>query len=279
MSACQNKITYFVYKLITDSETLTVTSEATDFPLTNLQAPNSQYYWQSTSDAVQTISGTISPQYVNFLILYDTNFSDTAIITLNLKYNSVLVKSIEFESIEPTIGYGEGGYGEYGYGGYVEDIEGEKMDLSRYLGEDVMCDEFELIIDDTDNPDNFIRVARFALADALIPFGGISNGVKFDVEMNDATFRTQNLGTVSFEGHTAKKLSFNCQWPVDDLPEIKYMKVILRNSKNIYISVYPTVGGNLTKVYSGLYLIQEFSGIEMQDDGKLAFSLTLIEDV
>ncbi len=98
-----------------DSVTLTATSEAGAYTVSNLVATQPGKLWRSTSAAAQTITGDLGEdKRINGFVLYAHNLSNdgSATVQLTLSNNSGHTDQVydtTVEATDPLYGWGEGG--------------------------------------------------------------------------------------------------------------------------------------------------------------------------
>jgi hypothetical protein len=151
-----------------DGVTLTATSAAGDYAVSNLVSTQPGKKWRSTSAAAQTITGDLGEdKRVNGFVLYAHNLSNdgSATVQLTLSNDSGHTDQVYDSSIEatdPLYGWGEGPYGMEGYGGYSN--EGWQQQFTTiWIASTQVARYFRVIITDTANSDNYVEAGRVKL--------------------------------------------------------------------------------------------------------------------
>ena len=151
-----------------DGVTLTATSAAGDYAVSNLVSTQPGKLWRSTSAAAQTITGDLGEdKRINGFVLYAHNLSNdgSATVQLTLSNNSGHTDQVydtTVEATDPLYGWGEGPYGMEGYGGYSD--EGWQQQFTTiWIASTQVARYFRLIITDTANSDNYVEAGRIKL--------------------------------------------------------------------------------------------------------------------
>jgi hypothetical protein len=151
-----------------DGVTLTATSTAGDYAVSNLTSTQPGKKWRSTSAVAQTITGDLGEdKRVNGFVLYAHNLSNdgSATVQLTLSNDSGHTDQVYDTSIEatdPLYGWGEGPYGMEGYGGYSD--EGWQQQFTTiWIATTKVARYFRVIITDTSNSDSYVEAGRIKL--------------------------------------------------------------------------------------------------------------------
>ncbi len=148
-----------------DGVTLTATSEAGDYTVSNLTSTQPGLIWRSTSAAAQTITGDFGEEKRSTsFCLYAHNISNdgsaTVQVTLsNDSGHTDQVYDTTVEATDPLYGWGEGPYGMEGYGGYSSEGWAQPFTVI-WFGSTYVARYFRCIITDTSNSDSYIQAGR-----------------------------------------------------------------------------------------------------------------------
>lgn len=134
---------------------ITASSQAKDYPVSNIQDDRPSSIWKSaglfsTSHTLTGIFGE-TPTVVSCMALLNLVCNTYALITINLKLGATIVKSLSLTGEEILYGYGEGPYGLFAYGGYAAPGREWLAKFRVRWFEEVLCDNWEVIINQTDN--------------------------------------------------------------------------------------------------------------------------------
>lgn len=148
-----------------DGTTLTVTSEAGSYSVSNLLNVQNGRIWRSTTDAAQTITGDFGEEKRSTAFcLYAHNLSNdgTASVRVTLSNDSGHTDQVydtTVEATDPLYGWGEGPYGMEGYGGYSSEGWAQPFTVI-WFGSTIVARYFRCIITDTSNSYNYIQAGR-----------------------------------------------------------------------------------------------------------------------
>jgi len=162
-----------VHSSKSDGVTLTATSAAGNYAITNVQNKQPSLKWRSTTDAAQTISGDFgAAEVIGCVVIYNHNISAAGSIAVTLASNSgfstdVFTKTVD--AIDATLGYGTQQYGHDGYGGYSELGWQQRFTIIWFTP--ISRRYFKVVITDTTNTDEYIEVGRLMWGDfTTIPY-------------------------------------------------------------------------------------------------------------
>ncbi len=156
-----------------DGAALTASSEATGFPVDNLQDQLRTRQWRTTGCASEYVDIDFGEEvYASGLALINHNLTPTGKITFTAgdSPGDDSLLSVEFDAVEPAIGFGEGGFGLHGFGGYLtrEEIAKYSTDpVGIYYFEGVTARYWRMAVEDPDNSDGYLAVGRMILCEAI----------------------------------------------------------------------------------------------------------------
>lgn len=133
---------------------ITASSQDKDYPAENLLDARPSSKWASGAAflTTHTLSGTFSGiTKITCLALLNLECNVYATITIRLKRGAITVKTFTLSGEEILYGYGEGPYGLFAYGGYAAPGREWMARFRTRWFEDVYCDSWQVVIDQTDN--------------------------------------------------------------------------------------------------------------------------------
>ena len=118
------------------------------YPVSNLLLSSPSKLWKTANPYSSSHSLTMS--YVSNTVscfgLFNMVTNVDALITVNIKLGSVIVKTLTFTGEDIVYGYGEGPYGLFAYGGYAAPGRSWLQKFRVIWFEDVISDNLEVII-------------------------------------------------------------------------------------------------------------------------------------
>jgi len=160
-----------------DAATLTASSEATGYEVSNLQDQRRKKTWRSTSVTGEYISinAAITANMIaliNHNLTYEGTFRVTA--TNSDDYVSNLLLDETFDGWETVWGYGEGGYGLHGYGGVpleseMDEVFTDNVRIYYFSAGSITASYWRVYFTDDDNADGYIELGRIMLGSYFEP--------------------------------------------------------------------------------------------------------------
>ena len=151
-----------------DGVTLSVTSTAGSYAVSNLTNIQPGRIWRSTTDSAQTITADFGEdKRCTAFCLYAHNLSNDGsatvqVILSNDSGHSDQVFNTSVEATDPLYGWGEGPYGMEGLGGYSDEGYTQPFTVI-WFGSTVVARYFKCVITDTSNSDNYIQAGRIKI--------------------------------------------------------------------------------------------------------------------
>jgi hypothetical protein len=231
-----------------DAATLTATTSATGYPITNLQDPLRSRRWRSTD---------ITGEYVNVDFLASRPFNAVVLIDHNLTFAGTLTLTASdtpagsdllnstVDAWQDLIGYGEDRYGYLDYGGGTFYEEDRNYMVPRpiriiYLDSVVEARYLRLAFTDAANADGYFEMGRmFACLyiDMGINFSSVRHEVIDDTDVG-FTLGGQAWG-VRIPMRNAITLSFDWLDYADKYWTLKFMAEKMGVTENFVIDCFP----------------------------------------
>jgi len=246
-----------------DSATVTATSEASGFPVSNLQDQRRKKVWRSTSVSDQHISIDFGSGGIcaNCVVLINHN------LTYEGKIGIIATDSPDYESSpklytwiwawETTWGFGESGFGEHGFGGVPLPSEIDELFpgvIRIHYFPATSARYWRLYFEDDDNPDGYIEVGRLFLTRYFEPSYNFVWGWKFLPYDRTKVKYTRGGQPVTYVLEKRYKVNFKFEWIEKDEAWIYFIDIIRRFGirKDIVIDMFPydaSVKGIFARLY------------------------------
>jgi len=229
---------------LADQATLSATHYVGAMLPSNLQLSRKENIWRSTSIESVSISGTFSvAQALNCFVLAGHNISSAGLIRLKLRLNGqVIYDSGDYAPANP-IPAGIWRAGVDPFGSTYDDQLNTKM-VRIWLPELMVTDEFEVTIQDPNNPDGYVEASRLLMGQFITPdwnlsFGGGVNWVDTSqhILMEGGCLETA-------KGILRRQFTFS----LDHLSESDRIRLevdlaMRGKSTDVFVSLYPEEGG------------------------------------
>jgi len=199
---------------ISDSATLTASSESGELVAENIQDPRINRVWRTTNDTSETMDFDFGAvENVNCIVFATGNLTNGATVTVDASTTGtfggeeveILAAVNVFESIW---GYGEGGYGEHGYGGFRLDAEFTGWAPIFYADwSDEAYRYWRVTLTDPDNSDGYIELGRMALETNFRPERSYAWGAQLSLMDASIVGRTRGQNFYSSAVNKTQRLS------------------------------------------------------------------------
>jgi len=245
-----------------DSAIITASSEASGFPVSNLQEQRRKKTWRSSSLTNQYISIDFgSSIYANCVVLINHNLTYDGRIKLvatdSSDYESNPKLYIRFWAWQSVWGFGEGGFGEHGFGGFPTPAEVNKLFpgvIRIYYFPTTEARYWRLYFEDNDNPDGYFELGRLFLTHYFEPSYNFVWDWKFIPQDRTRVKYTRGGQPITYILEKQYKVSFTFEWIEKDEAWTYFVDIVRRFGirKDIVIDMFPDetkVKGVLTRLY------------------------------
>lgn len=224
-----------------DEATLTATSEAT--PIDYTQRSGRSYVWRSADLAPQTITATLpGVRYLSGLVVYNHNL--TSLGTIRIEYlldGTVVYDSGEIIAADLIpLGTWQAGVDPWG----EQDLTELPTVQYNVWTAPTLADSYRISVDDPSNPDGYMQIARIFAGIAYSPEYNPQYGLSLEWQDFAENRRTESGSLRTVGSGTARRLTFDLDF-LSRAGLTQLSRELLRTGKgrDIYISVYPGVGG------------------------------------
>lgn len=231
-----------IYNNVADNATITATTSATNYPISNVLSDNKGSVWRSTS----TISNTITlswttTQAMGAVILPFTNFSSGATINITAwsaangtgtsLYTTGTISAVPYTLIKWDTVYT--GVNAYGYGGgtcvrmYFPTIRSDVMSIT-------------ITIVDSGNTQGYMEIGRIVAGTYWSPTYNTEFGLSIDYNDTSQHSRTQSGNIITDIGPVYKTITFNLSY-MNAADRNVLLQILKLNGmrKSMFISIFP----------------------------------------
>lgn len=266
-----------------DRVALSITSEATDYPVEYLQNSFPSWLWRSTSTANQVLTGPLDEDEeevaVNCFAIVNNNLTLDSEIRIELADDAgftSIVLDVTIDGRLPEFGLGEGGWGEDGFGGYSE--QRARQDIRPYWFDEVNAKFSRITLIDPDNEDGYIQAGKIFLGYYWSPTNNAEWGAKHRTVKTTKLKRARGGGIRSSSGARYREISVAFEWleELDDTA-LDHMLSLYGKTEGVLLSVYPEEGGSQESKYTLYGVITEWAGSTQQPTRDYANGFTVQE--
>lgn len=238
-----------------DAATLTSADFAATLPVTNLQVEGRARVARTTNaTGTKTINGNFSGSTLcSALVLYGHNLSGTATWRLRLYNGTNQTGSVVYDSTTLTpltvTGWGSFAWGVETWGsGIFRDWE---QPFYALWFTEVFALSFRLELVDTLNPAGYLQASRLIIGRYLSPYFNANYGLSLSWQTSSEQRRTLGGSVRTDRRATFRRLSFDLE-TLDAAERALWLDLARSNSlhKEMFVSVYPTLGGELERDHS-----------------------------
>ncbi len=229
---------------LVDGGSLSATSEASGFPVTNLKLEQKSLTWRSIGTSA-TITATMPSAIINGVALAFTNLTSSATIEIQLYLSGASQLTTGALPMgftyDPPHGFATNSGVSFAFGGgnYFSSFFADKT-----------ADEVRVIINDASNPDGRLEISRLIIGNGFTPkYNADYDALLTPLDKTQGK-RKESGDAVINRGTISKQLSFDLSaMPAEDKQEVN--KIARRNGKSspVFISLMPNVGGEDEQSY------------------------------
>lgn len=225
-----------------DVATLTASSEG--LPVINTQDQRRDYVWESVDAAVQTITCVLpNAEYADVFAMSRYNLTAAATVRLILKSDGATVYDSNAVEVVQFIPAGVWRAGIDPWMAAYNDILPAQVLVISFPS--VVFDEYQIVIDDTANPDGFLHVSRIAIGQQHTLDINFSNGAVFEWIENERHTRMTGGGlyTSGDTGGRARRIKLD----LDHLSELERIDLDVKltaagQGRDVLVRAYPGTG-------------------------------------
>lgn len=238
-----------------DTATLTSADFTATLPVTNLQLEGrARVARTSTATGTKTINGNFAGTTLcSALVLYGHNLSGTATWRLRLYAGTNQTGTVVYDSTTLTpqtvVGWGAFQWGVESWGSYI--FRDWEQPFYALFFADTYALSFKLELDDSLNPAGYLQAGRLIIGRYLSPYYNASYGLSLSWDTSSQQRRTLGGSVRTDRRATFRRLSFDLE-ALAAGERALWLDLARSMSlhKEMFVSVYPGVGGELERDHS-----------------------------